>query len=89
MCSIYAICKVSNKKKIKFQQIFSRFKEISSFSKYLFHKIVFKCRMKDGQFSDIISFYNDIYIPKLKPLILEIGKSMTAEDIPKSYGFSQ
>lgn len=66
MCAVYAVCKVSKKEKIKFQTIFSYYQEISSFSKYLFHCIVFKCRIKGDEKGDIIKFYNEIFVPKLK-----------------------
>lgn len=81
MCSVYAICKVTKKEKIKFQQIFSHYQEISNFSKYLFHCIVFKCKMEDDQKGDIIKFYNEVFIPLLKGLIMSSISSQTTEDM--------
>ncbi len=86
MCSIYSICKVSNSKKIKFQSIISNYQNISPFSKYLFQNIIYKVKMKDKDSSnDIIHFYNDIFVVKLKSDILDSGKITSLDELNNTF----
>ena len=72
MSSLYGICKVINAK-VKFQDIIKKYRSICVFGSTVFNTMVFKCRLDNNQFEDIISFYNKTFVLELKDKIRHYG----------------
>jgi hypothetical protein len=88
MCCIYSMAKICQEK-TKFQEIITVFQKASSFfSKSLFHSIVYECRLADDSRSDIIQFYNKVFIVEFKNQIFQCGRK-TEEEIIESKSFHE
>lgn len=88
MCCVYSMSKICQEK-TKFQEIITSFQKASSFfSKSLFHSIVYECKLADDSRSDIIQFYNKMFIVEFKNQIFQCGRK-TEEEIIESKSFHE
>nr|CAG4711370.1 unnamed protein product [Naegleria fowleri] len=76
MCSMYAICNKVNRMRISFKDIIFNYRLICennrSLSPVEIGKILWQVPLdKDGEFGDIVKFYNSVYIPAVKSFILD------------------
>ena len=77
MCSIYAICKVSDQER-KFKNITQAYRKIPNTSSEVFkHTKIFD--MDGGSYDSIIAFYNKVFMQTLKNFILQYSKSSIVE----------
>lgn len=72
MCSVYGVCKFLDLK-LKFQDIIQKYRSLCAFNSNVYNNIVFKCRLAEQQFEDIISFYNKIFVIELLDRIRYFG----------------
>ena len=77
MCSIYAICKVSDQER-KFKSITQAYRKMPSTAAEVFKKA--KIFDEDNSFDSIIAFYNKVFMQTLKTFILQFSKPTSNED---------
>lgn len=72
MCTIYGVKKISNDmKSINFNSIIDRYANLYENTEYV-TQIYTHCVInpETGETRDIINFYNDVYLKKMRPYIL-------------------
>ena len=77
MCSIYAICKVSDQER-KFKNITQAYRKIPNTSSEVFKHTKIS-EMDGGSYDSIIAFYNKVFMQTLKNFILQYSKPSIAE----------
>lgn len=70
-CSIYSVCKI-DKCDIKFNDILQKFEVLPVSNKNMFHEIAYQVPINDGETKDIIAFYNQVFIKKLRLFFIEL-----------------
>ena len=76
MCSIYAACKISQMSSVKFQDIMKHYRSTSTNSNHLVYRSVL---IAENSRDDLISFYNQIFLNKLKSYLIQLSNKMTTK----------
>jgi len=76
MCSMYAVCNKVNRMRLSFKDIIFNYRLICENNRYSspveVGKILWQVPLdKEGEFGDIVKFYNSVYIPVVKSFILD------------------
>ena len=81
MCSVYAACKISQMS-IKFQDIMKYYRMSKSTNSSLVYRSVL---LSDSDHrGDLISFYNQVYVKKVKNYIIQMSKSTKLTQTPST-----
>ncbi len=73
LCSMYAISKIANLP-LKFQDIVKKYQETVGPTQ-LAQQVVYEVVVFEGKVSDIITFYNEMFIPNFKHYLVNISSS--------------
>ena len=65
ICSFYVNCRVEGLD-VKFNEIKQKYEEVNPYNKSLHEELIFKVYMEDQSPVDIIKFYNNVFIVKMK-----------------------
>lgn len=70
LCCFYGIAKVSQLS-MTFKEIINSYKKQPQYKPQVFRSVFVNCR--NGEYVDIITFYNEVFVPTVKPLLVEVG----------------
>lgn len=77
MCSLYGVSRVNQLKDITFKNIIEQYKSQPQASSKIYREVLLS---KSGEFSDIISFYNSIFIPQMESFLLQFQASSSSSN---------
>ncbi|XP_020254515.1 retinoblastoma-related protein-like isoform X2 [Asparagus officinalis] len=80
LCSIYGVAKVSQIS-LTFKEIINNYRKQPQSKPEVFRSVFVNCRngkMGEGHV-DIITFYNEVFVPSVKPLLVEVGPDGIAQ----------
>ena len=78
MCAIYAACKISQLS-CKFQDIMKHYRAAVAARSHSSHLVYRSVLMPDASRADLISFYNHVFLTKLKPYLVQMSQSSGVE----------
>ncbi len=79
VCSVYVVCKVSNQLTATFNNIINEYARQKKDRDCEWREIITKVKIKDGASGDVIKFYNEVFIEKVKGYVF----SLTGGGTPK------
>jgi len=83
LCCVYGVCKVSAKP-IKFSEIITKYQELPLFDKDDFKEVVHNVFVEENKHSDIIRFYNNVFIIPMKSFLLSLSQENPSVEVKNS-----
>ncbi|CAD8085560.1 unnamed protein product [Paramecium primaurelia] len=84
LASIYAITKLTGNQ-LKFQQIINAYEITNTwYSKQFIKKIVCNTYISNDSMGDIVSYYNQSFIPQIKSFMLQMSTEIKSNNVPQS-----
>ncbi|XP_071692132.1 retinoblastoma-related protein [Rutidosis leptorrhynchoides] len=83
LCCFYGVAKISQLS-LTFKEIINNYKKQTNYKPQVFRAVYVDDRRRNGRTGqdhvDIIMFYNEIFIPAVKPLLMELAPSTVAKN---------
>ncbi|CAD8094483.1 unnamed protein product [Paramecium sonneborni] len=84
LASIYAVTKLTGNQ-LKFQQIINAYEITNTwYSKQFIKKIVCNTYISNDSMGDIVSYYNQSFIPQIKSFMLQMSNEIKSNSVPQS-----
>ncbi|CAK86358.1 unnamed protein product (macronuclear) [Paramecium tetraurelia] len=84
LASIYAVTKLTGNQ-LKFQQIINAYELTNTwYSKQFIKKIVCNTYISNDSMGDIVSYYNQSFIPQIKSFMLQMSHEIKSNNVPQS-----